>query len=301
MRPSLAITLDRDDTMLTTAAALIIQGVLLGGLYALFALGLSLSVGIVRFVNIAHGDFIVLASYLLLVFTTALGVNIIVALALIIPLGFAGGYILQRFLLMRLAGKSALLPLLVTFGLAIIVQNGLLEAFGADTHALNNVTLETSSIAIGGIHIGVLPVLTFLVAVALVLLLDLVLYRSRLGASIRAVSEDVATANLIGLSSPRISAIAMGMVGVTVVIAAWFMGLQMNFDPTAGPSRLLTAFEAVVLGGLGSLWGTLAGGVVLGLAQSVAGQYDAGWQLLAGHLTFLAIFLLRPEGLFPKY
>jgi branched-chain amino acid transport system permease protein len=135
----------------------------------------------------------------------------------------------------------------------------------------------------------------------MVVVLDFVLYRTRLGARIRAVSDDVAAADLIGLPSARIYATAMGIVGVTIAISAGFMSIWTNFDPTSGPSRLLVAFEAVVLGGLGSLWGTLAGGIIIGIAQVVGAQVDAAWQLLAGHLVFLAIFMLRPEGLFPKY
>jgi branched-chain amino acid transport system permease protein len=131
--------------------------------------------------------------------------------------------------------------------------------------------------------------------------LDFVLYRTRLGARIRAVSDDVAAADLIGLPSARIYAVAMGIVGVTIAISAGFMSVWTNFDPTSGPSRLLVAFEAVVLGGLGSLWGTLIGGIIIGVAQAIGAQVDAAWQLLAGHIVFLVIFMIRPEGLFPKY
>jgi branched-chain amino acid transport system permease protein len=287
--------------MLATYLNLVVQGVLLGGLYAIFALGLSLSVGVMRFVNIAHGDFIVLVSFLLLTVATALHINVLLALLLVIPLAFAGGYLLQRILLQRVVGENVLLPLLVTFGLSIIVQNGLLQGFGADTRTLSAGRLDTSSLQIGGLYVGVLPVATFVLAVVLVLGLEWLLYRSRIGAGIRAVADDVAAANLIGLSSARIYAIAMGIVGVTVAIAACFMGLRMNFDPTSGPSRLLVAFEVVVLGGLGSLRGTLLGGIVLGIAQTLGGQIDGAWQVLAGHLVFLAIFLLRPQGLMPRY
>jgi branched-chain amino acid transport system permease protein len=287
--------------MIATYLNLIVQGILLGGLYAIFALGLSLSVGVMRFVNIAHGDFIVLVSFLLLVVAAALHINVLLALLLVIPLAFAGGYLLQRVLLQRVVGENVLLPLLVTFGLSIIVQNGLLQGFGADTRTLSAGRLDTSSLHIGSLYVGVLPVATFVLAVALVLGLEWLLYRSRIGASIRAVADDVAAANLIGLSSTRIYAIAMGIVGVTVAVAACFMGVRMNFDPTSGPSRLLVAFEVVVLGGLGSLRGTLLGGIVLGIAQTLGGQIDGAWQVLAGHLVFLVIFLLRPQGLLPRY
>ncbi|MBN9076074.1 MAG: branched-chain amino acid ABC transporter permease [Rhizobiales bacterium] len=278
------------------------QGVLLGGLYATFAMGLSLSVGIMRFVNIAHGDLIVLVSFLILTLTTTLGLSPLAAVLVTLPITFFGGYLLQRLLLQRVLGKGVLPIILVTFGLSIIVQNGLLGTYGADTRKVAGGSFETATLMLGGgVNVGVLPLTIFLSAIAMVVVLDFVLYRTRLGARIRAVSDDVAAADLIGLPSARIYATAMGIVGVTIAISAGFMSIWTNFDPTSGPSRLLVAFEAVVLGGLGSLWGTLAGGIIIGIAQVVGAQVDAAWQLLAGHLVFLAIFMLRPEGLFPKY
>lgn len=279
----------------------IVQGILLGGLYALFAMGLSLSVGVMRFVNIAHGDFIVLASFLLLSLTTALGISPFLALLLILPFAFIAGFALQRILLQRVTGAGVLPVILVTFGLSIIIQNGLLEAYGADTRKISGGALETATLTLGaGISIGVLPLLIFGTAIAMVTALDGLLYRTRIGAKIRAVSDDVAAADLIGLPSARIYAIAMAIIFATVAVAACFMAVRTNFDPAYGPSRLLIAFEAVVLGGLGSLWGTLAGGILLGVAQSIGAQFDAAWQMLAGHLLFLLVLVLRPQGLFPK-
>jgi branched-chain amino acid transport system permease protein len=280
----------------------IVQGVLLGGLYATFAMGLSLSVGVMRFVNIAHGDLIVLVSFLILTLTTTLGLSPLLAVLVTLPITFVGGYLLQRLLLQRVLGKGVLPIILVTFGLSIIIQNGLLGTFGADTRKVAGGAIETATLMLGGgVNVGLLPLTIFLSAIAMVIVLDFVLYRTRLGARIRAVSDDVAAADLVGLPSARIYAIAMGVVGVTVAISAGFMSIWTNFDPTSGPSRLLVAFEAVVLGGLGSLWGTLLGGIIIGVAQAIGAQVDAAWQLLAGHLVFLAIFMLRPEGLFPKY
>ena len=288
--------------MIAAIANQIVQGVLLGGLYCMFALGLSLTVGVLRFVNIAHGDLIVLISFLTLALCTALGVHPLLAMLITLPAAAAGFYALQRFLLQRTLGQNPLLALLTTFGISIIVQNGLLQGFGADTRTLPGGALETATIRVAPkFYVGVLPPLTLLAAVALVLVLDLFLYRSRVGARIRAASDDVAAANLIGLSTPRIFALAMSVAGATAAVSACFMGMRMNFDPTSGPSRLLIAFETVVLGGLGSLWGTLAGGIVLGVAQSIGGEFDAAWQAIAGHATFLFLFLLRPQGLFPKY
>jgi branched-chain amino acid transport system permease protein len=232
---------------------------------------------------------------------TTLGAPPFVALLLILPLAFAAGFALQRFLLQRVVGSSVLPVILVTFGLSIIIQNGLLEAYGADTRKLSGGALETATITLGGgMSIGVLPLLIFVAAVVMVFLLDALLYRTPIGAKIRAVADDVDAADLIGLSSARIYAIAMAIIGVTVAIAACFMAVRTNFDPASGPSRLLIAFEAVVLGGLGSLWGTLAGGILLGVAQSIGAHIDPGSQTLAGHLLFLLVLIVRPQGLFPK-
>jgi branched-chain amino acid transport system permease protein len=280
----------------------LLQGILLGGLYTLFATGLSLSAGVMRFINIAHGDFIVLFCFVLLILTETLGLNPVIATLIILPIAFALGFALQRFLLQRVVGENVLLVILVTFGLSVIIENGLLEGFGADTRKVWGGWMETATIALGyDINVGLFQVLTFVAAVALVGGLDLLLYRTGIGAKIRAVSDDVAAADLIGLSSVRIYAIAMGITFVTIGIAAGFMSVWTNFDPASGPTRLLIAFEVIVLGGLGSLWGSLAGGIVLGVAQAIGGQFDITWQMLSGHIVFLVVLALRPQGLFPKY
>ncbi len=280
----------------------LLQGILLGGLYTLFATGLSLSAGVMRFVNIAHGDFIVLGCFLLLVLTTGAGLNPVVATLAILPLAFLVGFALQRFLLQRVVGENVLLVILVTFGLSIIIENGLLEGFGANPEKVSGGWIETATIDLGhGINIGLFQVVTFAAALALVAALDLLLYRSGIGAKIRAVADDVAAADLIGLSSAWIYAVAMGISFVTIAIAAGFMSIWTDFDPASGPTRLLIAFEVVVLGGLGSMWGSLVGGIVLGVAQSVGGQFDIAWQMLAGHIVFLVVLAVRPQGLFPKY
>lgn len=279
----------------------IVQGMLVGGLYAIFAMGLSLSVGIMRFVNIAHGDLIVLVSFMILTMTSVLGLPPLAAVLVTLPIAFAGFYLLQRFLLQRVLSESVLPVILVTFGLSIIIQNALLGTYGADTRKVAGGAFETATLALGGdINVGVLPLTIFISAIVMVIALDRLLYKTRLGARIRAVADDPDSAKLIGLPSARIYAIAMGIIGVTVAISAGFMSVWTNFDPSSGPSRLIIAFEAVVLGGLGSLWGTLLGGIILGVAQAIGAQFDAAWQQLAGHLVFLAIFVIRPEGLFPR-
>jgi branched-chain amino acid transport system permease protein len=198
-------------------------------------------------------------------------------------------------------GRGLLPPLLVTFGLSVIVQNGLLEFFGADTRSIPTGALQTAAIEIADtFFIGVLPLLTLVVAVVLIFLLDRLIYRSRFGARLRAIADSPDTARLIGLPVNHTYAIALGMVGVTVCIAALFLGMRMNFEPLSGPSRLIIAFEVIVLGGLGNLWGILAGGVVLGLAQSIGAEFDIRMQLLAGHLVFLLVLLVRPQGIFTQ-
>jgi branched-chain amino acid transport system permease protein len=279
----------------------IIEGVLLGGLYALFAAGLSLVFGIMRLVNLAHGDLIVLAAFAILSLTTWLGLDPFLAALLAMPVMFAAGFALQYVLLNRTLGRDLLPPLLVTFGLSIVIQNGLLEAFTADSRRLRLGAIETASIHLGGnLAIGVMPLLTLGSAVAVILLLSLLFYRSALGRAFRATSDDLEIAQLMGIDHHRIYAIATGIAMLVATIAALYLGIRANFDPTIGPARLIYAFEAVIIGGLGSLWGTLAGGVIIGLAQTVGAKLNPEWQILAGHIAFLAVVVLRPRGLFPR-
>lgn len=278
----------------------IVQGVLLGGLYALYAAGLSLIFGVMRLINLAHGDLIVLAAFVLLSMSTALGLPLPIALLILIPVAFVAGWALQRFLLNRTLGDDILLPLLVTFGLQILVQNGLLLAYSADSRKLSLGAIETSSINVFGLTLGLIPVITFLVAVIVLGVLSYVFYGTQLGRRLRATSDSTEVVKLMGVDPRNVFAMAMGMSFIVLVIAAFFMGVRANFDPSVGPARLLYAFEAVVIGGLGSLWGTLLGGIILGVAQTIGAQINPQWQILAGHLVFLAFLLLRPRGLFPK-
>jgi branched-chain amino acid transport system permease protein len=279
----------------------IVQGVLVGGLYAMFAAGLSLIFGIMRLVNIAHGDLIVLAAYLALVVSTSLGINPIASLVVVVPLMAVIGYGLQRVLLNRTLGDDLLPPLLVTFGLSVIIQNALLEIFTADSVRLQAGAIEVASIPIvPGISIGVLPLLQFVAAVAVIGGLQVLFYRTALGRAFRATSDDPAVAQLMGLDNRHVFALGMALSLAVVAIAGVLLAIRTNFDPSIGPARLVFGFEAVIIGGLGSLWGTLAGGIVLGVAQGIGAQLDPGWQVLAGHLAFLVVLAVRPEGLFPK-
>lgn len=278
----------------------IVQGVLLGGLYALFAAGLSLVFGIMRLVNLAHGDLIVLAAYLILVLVAALGIHPFAALLVAIPLMFAIGWSLQFVVLNRTLGEDILPPLLVTFGLSIVIQNALLEGFSADSRRISVGSVETASLPLGPVTIGVVPLMTFASAIFVILGLNAILRYTALGRAFRATSDDPATASLMGIAPHRMFAVATGLAMVVVTIAALYLGTRANFDPTIGPARLIYAFEAVIIGGLGSLWGTLAGGIIIGVAQTVGAAINPEWQILAGHVAFLIVLLVRPRGLFPR-
>lgn len=278
----------------------IVQGTLLGGLYALFAAGLSLIFGVMRLVNIAHGDLIVLAAFLGLTVTTTLGIHPLAALAIVVPAMAAIGYLLQVFILNKTLGDDILPPLLVTFGLSVILQNALLEVYSADPQKLNSGELETASVAVGALNLGVLPLLMFAVAVAVIAGLQWVFYKTALGRAFRAVSDNPDIAQLMGLNKAHVFGLAMALSMAVVAIAGVFLATRTSFDPASGPGRLIFGFEAVIIGGLGNLWGTLAGGVILGVAQAIGAQINPGWQLLAGHLAFLLVLAIRPRGLFPR-
>ena len=276
------------------------QGLLLGGLYALFAAGLSLVFGIMRLVNLAHGDLIILGAYLILTIASATGLPPFLAVLLALPVMFALGWALQTFLLNRVLGNDILPPLLVTFGLSVVIQNGLLQGFTADSQKLTAGVIEAQSMDLGLVTLGVMPVLTFASAVAVVFALNQLFYRTALGRAFRATSDDAVTAQLMGIRPQRVFAMATGIAMIVATIAALYLGIRANFDPSIGPARLLYAFEAVIIGGLGSLWGTLAGGIVIGLAQAFGAAVNPEWQILSGHLAFVLVLMIRPRGLFPR-
>lgn len=278
----------------------IIQGTLLGGLYALFAAGLSLIFGVMRLVNIAHGDLIVLGAYLGLSTTLVLGMHPLLALIVVVPLMAMIGYVLQRGILNQTLGNDILPPLLVTFGLSVIIQNGLLEIYTADPQKMNAGALETASQSFGEISVGILPLLTFVIAIVVIGGLQWIFYKTALGRAFRAVSDNQDIAQLMGLNRRHIFGLAMALSLAVTAIAAILLGVRTSFDPAIGGGRLIFGFEAVIIGGLGNLWGTLAGGVILGVAQTIGANINPGWQLLAGHIVFLIILAVRPNGLFPK-
>jgi branched-chain amino acid transport system permease protein len=278
----------------------IIQGTLLGGLYALFAAGLSLIFGVMRLVNIAHGDLIVLGAYLGLSTTLVLGIHPLMALLIVVPLMAGIGYVLQRGILNQTLGTDILPPLLVTFGLSVIIQNGLLELYTADPQKMNAGSLEIASVPLGSLSVGVLPLLTFIIAVVVIGGLQWIFYRTALGRAFRAVSDNQDIAQLMGLNRRHIYGLAMALALAVTAVAAILLGIRTSFDPSIGGGRLIFGFEAVIIGGLGNIWGTLVGGVILGVAQTVGANINPGWQLLSGHIVFLIILAIRPNGLFPK-
>lgn len=278
----------------------IVQGTLLGGLYALFAAGLSLIFGVMRLVNIAHGDLIVLGAYLGLTVSAALGLHPLLVLVIVVPLMGGIGYLLQTGLLNKTLGDDLLPPLLVTFGLSVIVQNTLLEVYTADPQKISAGALETASVQMAGLSLGVLPLVTFGFAIVVISGLQWTFYHTALGRAFRAVSDNQDIAQLMGLNKRHIFGLAMALALGVTAIAGVLLGIRTSFDPAIGGGRLIFGFEAVIIGGLGNLWGTLAGGVILGVAQTVGAKIDPGWQVLSGHIAFLVILAVRPNGLFPR-
>jgi branched-chain amino acid transport system permease protein len=279
----------------------VVQGVLLGGMYALFATGLSLAFGVMRLVNLAHGQFALLAAFLGVSVTDATGWNPLLVLVAVVPAMAVIGYVLQRGVLNFSLTGDPLTAILVTFGLAVVVENGILEYYTADSRGLDAGRIETSSIRLtDDIAVGWFRLIILLAAIAILAGLAVFLKRSQLGRAFRAVSDDADTARLLGIDTRHLFAVAMAIALATVGVAGVFLGVQTTFTPSDGNALLLFAFEAVIIGGLGSLWGTLAGGVVLGVAQTIGAQIEPGWSILIGHLVFLAVLVVRPSGLFGK-
>jgi len=282
------------------AVETLLNGVMLGALYALFGLGLSLSLGIMRMINIAHGDLIVLGAYLTSAAVEATGFSPFFALLLVLPVMFCLGWSMQMFLLNRVVGRSLFAPLLLTFGISIVLQNLLQEMFTADTRSLRAGELALLGVSPAGISIGVLPLLSAVVSVALLGTTHWLIENTHFGRQARAVSDDPETARLVGIRDRQFFATVTGLIFVSIAIAAALYALRTPFSPTAGPERLLYSFESVVLGGLGSIWGTLAGGVIIGTAQVLGAKLSSGLGPFLGHVVFLIALLVRPQGLFGR-
>lgn len=280
----------------------LVQGLLLGGLYTLFALGQSLMFGVMRLTNTAQGDFIVLGAFAVIAGMSLTGGESpwLVVLA-VLPVAFGFGYVLQRFVLNGTLGKDPLPSLVVTFGLSIVIQNLLLELFSADPRAIETGGLSTQGIALGdAMSLGVLPLVVLAVALAATGALQWLFARTSLGRSFRAVSDDREIAELMGLNAKKVYALATAIAFVLIAVAGALQGMRTTVSPSDGPLLLLFAFEAVIIGGMGSFWGTLAGAMILGVTQQIGFRLDPGWGIWFGHIVFLAVLVLRPQGLFPR-
>ena len=278
----------------------IIQGVLTGGLYALFACGLSLMFGVMKVVNLAHGDLAVVGGYIAVGIITVTHVPVLWSFAIVVPIMAVLGYVVQRTLIQAALDRSVLTTLMVTFGLSVVIENGLLQFFTANSRGLGvGNTFITSSFSIGSqITIAYLLLMIFGVAVVVLLGLQYFLSRSRYGRLIRAVADDKEAAQLCGVDYRHVFGIAAAIAFGTVALAGIAYGMYSVLSPTTGTDTiLLFAFAAVVIGGLGSLWGTLLGGVVLGVAQQIGAQINISDEVLAGYIVFLAVLVLRPQGL----
>jgi len=283
------------------ALDIVVQGLLVGGFYALFATGLSLIFGVMRLVNLAHGDVIVLGAFAALFLVQQTGVQPLLCVVLVVPLMAGLGYLLQRAILNRTLGANILPPLLVTFGLSIVIQNGLLLGFSADSQKLPMGHLTIVSVSLlPGLNVGLYPLGVLILAALVIGGLQMFLYRTALGTALRGTSDDPVTIRLMGIDNRHIFGIATALSFAVAGLAGVLMGGYGNFSPAAGPQNLLFGFEAIIIGGLGNLWGTLLGGMILGVAQAIGADIDPGYQVLAGHIAFLAILLAAPRGLFPR-
>jgi branched-chain amino acid transport system permease protein len=278
----------------------IVQGILEGGLYALFACGLSLLFGVMKVVNLAHGDLATVAGYIGVGVIAGTNMPFLWSVPVVVLIMAALGYVLQRSLIQAALRRGELVTLIVTFGLSIVIENGLLQFFTANTRGIGvGSSLVSASFKIGSqIQIAWLLVVIFALAVVVLLSLQYFLSASKYGRLIRAVADDREAAQLSGADYRHVFGIAAALAFGTVALAGTAYGMTTVISPTTGTDTiLLFAFAAVVIGGLGSLWGTLLGGIVLGVAQQIGAQINISYTVLAGYVVFLAVLVLRPQGL----
>ena len=280
----------------------VVQGALLGGNYALLAAGLSIMFGVMRIINLAHGDLAVLGTYVVWALLAHAGVPVFAGLAISLAIMLGVGYALQLTVLERSLRGGMLTPLLATFGLAVVIQNGLLIAFSPDVQSLGGDVgaLATASWqVVGGLSLPAVGLATLATAAAVVESLELFLTRTRAGAVWRAVSEDVDVSRLVGIDARRVYATATAVAVALAALGGFALAVRSTFDPTAGPVQLIFAFEAVVIGGLGSLRGTLIGGIALGVAQTIGANINPQYAVLAGNVLFLGVLAVRSGAIRP--
>ena len=277
----------------------IVNGILFGGLYGLLGVGLALIVGVMRVVNISHGEFIVLAAFVGV--SLAGAVPTLHPLVLLVPIViafFALGYGLQAILLNRIVERTdPFAAILLTFGLAVVMRNLMLEGYGADPRTLTAGTLAYASVRVFGLAIGVLPLVMLGLSTALFLALQVVLTRTRFGRIMRATADNRDVVRLMGVNPARVYNVVMGLALALASVAGVLLAIRSNFTAYSGVERLLLAFEVVVLGGLGSFWGAMLGGILLGVVQLVGLKFDPNAGPLYAHLLFFVGVLLRPNGL----
>ncbi len=279
----------------------LIQGILIGGFYALFACGLSLMFGVLKVINLAHGDMAVVAAYAAVFMVPHLHVAQLWAFVIVVPAFGLIGYVVQRTLIQKSIDRDPFTTLLVTFGLSVVIENLLLEVYSANGQVVNIGGLIAKSWHPASIiYISYVSLTVLGVAVAVLALLQLFLSRTGLGRLIRAVADDREAAQLSGANYRHVFGIAAAIAFATVAMAGIAYGMMTQFAPTSGGVNLLFAFEAVVVGGIGSLWGTLVGGIALGVAQQIGAHINPQYQVLAGNLLFLLILAVRPQGLFGR-
>ena len=278
----------------------LVQGILLGGMYAQYALGMALMFGVMRIVNISHGDLVILLSLVGISLATSFGLAPVTVLLILVPLGVLLGWLLQKAVLNKVVGSDPLPSLIATFGLSIALQNLMLQIWSANSRSLPGGGIESQSIEVGGIYIGLLPVIVLAVATALTWGLDLMLKRTRFGRALRAAAADVEAAAMTGINPRAVYALATAIAVGILGFAAVFQSLRSTVAPADGPAQLIYAFEAVIIGGMGSVWGAFIGSMVLGVSQGIGFRIDPGIGVLAGHIVFLIVLATRPQGLFGK-
>jgi branched-chain amino acid transport system permease protein len=277
----------------------LINGLLLGGLYGILGLGLALVFGVMRVINVAHGEFIVGAAFVALMITSLVpGMSPLIAILPVAAIAFAVGYLFQTILLNKVVrGGDMLPPMLITFGVSIVVRNLMLAGFGSNPTALRTGPLAQDSFSVAGVHVGLLPLVTLAISILLFSVLQYALVRTAFGRMIRATADNPDVVRLMGVNPKRIYALVMGIAFVMASTAGVLLAMRTSFSASSGIDRILIAFEVVVLGGLGSIWGALLAGIILGMVQLMSFQFDANSGLLYAHLTFLVFLLVRPNGL----
>jgi branched-chain amino acid transport system permease protein len=278
----------------------LVTGVLLGGLFAITALGLSLVFGVMRLVNIVHGELIVLGAYLSLELVRNTGIDPLLTILIVAPVLFVVAAPVHRVLLEPLMAKGPEPALLTTFALSVIGQNLFILIWSGDTQSLQ-APYATASLSVAGLRIPAMYGISFALALVLCWAVHLMLARTGIGREIRASSEDSDAAAGLGVNVTRVRVFVYALAAACAAVGGVLVGLTFDFTPTIGITYLLSGFTVVVLGGLGSVKGTLFGAILLGVIESVgAAFFGDGYRDLVGFVAFLIVLSLRPQGLFGR-